>query len=189
MVFPYQRTRVKEKKMTTELKMEKNYASGMFLLGGIISLVFGILLITRTQGAIEIIMILMGLWWLIQGLFNLLAIFIDRSQWGWKLLGGIFGVIAGLLVLNFPLLGGAVYFGAMMIILGFLGLLFGVAAIIAAFQGGGWGAGLLGIVSIIIGLLMIFNVFVALNILFWIFAILLIVQGAVGIFIGVTQKV
>jgi len=174
--------------MTAEFEMEKKYANGVFLLGGIISLVFGILLITRTQGAIEVIMILMGLWWLIQGLFNLLAIFIDRSQWGWKLIGGVLGVIAGLLVLNFPLLGGAVYFGAMMILLGFLGLLFGVVAVVAAFQGSGWGAGLLGIVSVVIGLLMIFNVYVALNILFWIFAILLIIQGAVAIFVGVTQK-
>jgi len=174
--------------MTTELEMEKKYTNGVFLLGGIISLVFGVLLITRTQGAIEIIMILIGLWWLIQGLFNLLAIFIDRSQWGWKLFGGILGVVAGLIVLNFPLLGGAVYFGAMMILLGVLGLLFGVVAIVAAFQGGGWGAAIFGVVSVIIGLLMIFNVFIALNILFWIFAILLIIQGVVAIFIGVTQK-
>lgn len=174
--------------MTTELAMEKKYVNGVFLLGGIISLIFGILLITRTQGIIEVIMILVGLWWLIQGLFNLLAIFIDRSQWVWKLLGGILGVIAGLIVLNFPLLGGAVYFGTMMILLGVIGLLFGVVSIVAAFQGAGWGAGLFGVVSVIIGLLMIFNVFVALNILFWIFAILLIIQGAVAIFIGVTQK-
>ncbi len=174
--------------MSTALDMEKKYVNGVFLLGGIISVIFGILLITRTQGVIEVIMLLLGLWWLIQGLFNILAIFIDKSQWGWKLIGGILGVIAGLLVLNFPLVGGAVYFGVMTIVFGVIGLLIGVVSIIAAFQGGGWGAGLFGVVSVIIGFFLIFNVFGALNIFVWIFAILLILQGAVVIFLGVTQK-
>jgi uncharacterized membrane protein HdeD (DUF308 family) len=174
--------------MATALEIEKKYTNAIFLLGGIISLVFGILLIARTQGTIEVIMLLVGLWWLIKGLFDLLAIFIDKSQWGLKLLGGILGVIAGLLVLNFPLVGGAVYFSFMVILLGILGLLFGVVAIVAAFQGAGWGSGLFGVVSVIIGLLMIFNSLMTAQILLWIFAILLIIQGAVALFIGVTQK-
>ena len=94
--------------MSTELALERKYVNGVFLMGGIISLIFGVLLITRTQGVIEVIMLLLGLWWLIQGLFNILAIFIDNSQWGLKLIGGALGVIAGLLVLNFPLVGGFV---------------------------------------------------------------------------------
>lgn len=174
--------------MITELEMTKKYTNAVVLLGGIISLVFGILLITRTQGIIEVIMLLLGLWWLIEGLFQLLSIFIDRSQWGWKLIGGMLGVIAGLLVLNFPLVGGAVYFGVMTILIGALGLLFGVFAIIGAFRGAGWGAGLFGAVSVIIGLFLIFNVYLSLNILIWIFAILLIVQGLIAVLIGVTQK-
>jgi hypothetical protein len=174
--------------MTTAIEAEKKFANAVFLLGGIISLVFGILLIARTEGTIEVIMLLLGLWWLIHGIFDLLVIFIDRSQWGWKLFGGILGVIAGLLVLNFPLVGGAIYFSVMTIILGILGLLFGVVSIVAAFQGAGWGAGLFGAVSVIIGLLLIFNAFVAAQILLWIFAVLLIIQGVVAVFIGVTQR-
>ena len=127
--------------MTTVLDQERKYVNGVFLLGGLISLIFGVLLITRTQGVIEVIMLLLGLWWLIQGLFNILAIFIDNSQWGLKLIGGALGVIAGLLVLNFPLVGGAVYFGVMTIIIGVIGLLIGVVSILVAFQGAGWGAG------------------------------------------------
>lgn len=174
--------------MTAVLEVEKKFANGIFLLGGIISLVLGILLITRTEGTIEVIMLLLGLWWLIQGLFNILAIFIDRSQWGWNLISGILGVIAGLLVLNFPLVGGAIYFSVITIVLGILGLLFGVVSIIAAFQGAGWGAGLFGVVSVIIGLLLIFNALMAAKVLLWIFAFLLIIQGAIAAFIGLTQK-
>ena len=174
--------------MSTELALERKYVNGVFLLGGIISLIFGVLLITRTQGVIEVIMLLLGLWWLIQGLFNILAIFIDNSQWGLKLIGGALGVIAGLLVLNFPLVGGAIYFGLMTILVGVIGLLIGIVSIIVAFQGAGWGAGIFGAVSTLIGFFLIFNVFGALSIFKWIFAILLIFQGVVAIYIGTTEK-
>ncbi len=173
--------------MTTyesDLKLTK----ALFLMGGIVSLVFGVLLLTRTQQTIEVVMLLLGLWWLIQGIFNLFVIFVDKSQWGWKLLGGAFGILAGLLVLNFPLVGGAVYFSVTVIVLGVFGLLFGVSALIAAFQGGGWGAGIFGAVSVIIGLLFIFHSLATVQILLWIFAILLIVQGGLALAAGFMIK-
>ena len=174
--------------MTTELTFEKKFANAVFLLGGIISLVFGVLLLTRTEGTIQVIMLLVGLWWLIEGLFNLLAIFIDKSQWGLKLFSGILGVIAGLLVLNFPLVGGAVYFSVMVIMMGFIGLLFGVIGVVAALQGGGWKAAIFGVISAIIGLLLIFNALLTAKILLWIFAILLIIQGAIALIAGFMYK-
>ena len=172
----------------TTYESDVKITKAIFLMGGIVSLVFGILLLTRTQRTIEVVMLLLGLWWLIQGIFHLLEIFIDRSQWGWKLLGGIFGVLAGLLVLNFPLVGGAVYFSVLVIILGIFGLIFGIAAIIAAFQGGGWGAGIFGAISVIIGLLFIFNSLVSAQVLLWIFALLLILQGALALAAGFIYK-
>lgn len=158
--------------MTTELTYENKFANAVFLLGGIISLVFGVLLLTRTEGTIEIIMLLIGLWWLIEGLFKILSIFIDKSNWGWKLFSGALGLLAGLLVLNFPLVGGAIYFSVMVIIMGIIGLLFGLIGVVAAFQGGGWKSALFGVVSAIIGLLLIFNALVSAQILLWIFAVL-----------------
>jgi uncharacterized membrane protein HdeD (DUF308 family) len=173
--------------MTTyesDLKLTK----ALFLMGGIVSVVFGLLLLTRTKQTIELIMLLVGLWWLIQGIFDLLVIFIDKFQWGWKLFSGIFGVLAGLLVLNFPVAGGAVAGSIFVIIFGVFGLIFGIAAIIAAFQGGGWSAGLFGVFSVIIGLLFIFNSLVTVQVLLFLFAILLLIQGAVALWMGFTFK-
>ena len=174
--------------MTTELEFERKFTAGLFLMGGLVSLVFGILLLVRTQGTIEVIMMLVGLWWLIQGLFNILAIFIDKSQWGWRLIGGIFGILAGVLVLNFPALGGAIALSVNAIILGVLGIIFGLAFLVAAFQGGGWGFGLFGAVSIVVGLLMVFNSLLTAQIMIYIFAILLIIQGAAGVFLGLANR-
>ena len=66
----------------------------ILLFGGIISLVFGILLFTQPTASLAIIMLLIGLVWFIQGVVTLLGIFIDKSAWGWKLFGGVIGVAA-----------------------------------------------------------------------------------------------
>ena len=63
----------------------------MVLFGGIVSLVLGILLFTQTTATLAVIMLLVGLLWLIQGLFALLSIFIDKTKWGWRLFGGVVG--------------------------------------------------------------------------------------------------
>jgi uncharacterized membrane protein HdeD (DUF308 family) len=174
--------------MTTALEMENKFTRAVLFLGGIVALVFGLLLLTRTEGTIEVIMLLLGLWWLIMGLFNILAIFIDKSQWGWKLFGGILGVIAGLLVLNFPLAGGAIIIVFKVFILGILGMLFGIASLVAAFRGAGWGAGIFGAVSLIIGLLLMFNVVIGAKILILILAIFLILDGIVALVLGFMSK-
>ena len=62
------------------------------------------------------------------------------------------GIIAGLLVIQHPLWSTALIPTTLVIILGVMGLIFGTVGIIAAFQGGGWGAGILGVLSIIIGI-------------------------------------
>ena len=129
-------------------------------------------------------MLLVGLTWFIQGIFNLAAIFIDKSQWGWKLFGGVIGVAAGLLVLQNPIASTAVVPAILAIILGLFGLLIGIAALIGAFQGGGWGAGVFGAASIIIGLLLMFNSVVSGQVLVWIVAALLVIEGGVGVYFG-----
>ena len=156
-----------------------NYA---LLFGGIASLVFGLLLFTQTTAALAIIMLLIGLMWFIQGIFNLLSIFLDKSEWGWKLFGGVIGIAAGLLVLKNPIESTAVVPAVVALLMGIFGLLIGISGLIDAFKGGGWGIGVFGVVAIIIGLLFIFNGVVSGQILVWLLALLLVVQGVVGIY-------
>ncbi|MBV9454528.1 MAG: hypothetical protein JOZ19_10470 [Rubrobacter sp.] len=37
-----------------------------------------------------------GFFWLIDGVLRIVSIFVDSSSWGWKLVGGIIGVLAGM---------------------------------------------------------------------------------------------
>ena len=156
-----------------------NYA---LLFGGIASLVFGLLLFTQTTAALAIIMLLIGLMWFIQGIFEILRIFIDKSGWGWKLFGGVIGIAAGLLVLKNPIESTAVVPAIVAWLMGLFGIIIGITGLIDAFKGGGWGAGVFGVVAILIGLLFLFNSMVSGQVLVWLLALLLVVQGVVGIF-------
>lgn len=158
------------------------------LFGGIMSLLFGILLFTQTDAALSLVMLLLGLAWFIQGIFAIMAIFIDKAKWGWKLFGGVIGIAAGLLVLQNPLESTVVVPAVVALILGIFGVIIGVSALIAAFQGEGWGAGIFGAISLVIGLLMIFNTVVSGQVLVWLVALLLVIQGGAGIVMAYTSK-
>ena len=80
----------------------------IMLFGGIVALVLGILLFTQSTATLAVVMLLVGLTWFIQGIFNLAAIFVDKGQWGWNLFSGVIGVAAGLLVLQNPVASTAV---------------------------------------------------------------------------------
>jgi uncharacterized membrane protein HdeD (DUF308 family) len=156
----------------------------LLLFGGIISLVLGILLFTQTSATLGLIMLVVGLVWFIHGIVALLSIFIDKEAWGWRLFGGVIGIAAGLLVLQNPLASTVAVPGVLAIILGIFGLLIGISALIAAFQGEGWGAGIFGAVSLLIGLLLIFNPLVGGQVLVWLTALLLVIQGGIGVLIA-----
>jgi uncharacterized membrane protein HdeD (DUF308 family) len=154
----------------------------MFLLfGGIVSLVLGILLFTQTGATLSVVMLLVGLSWFIWGIFSLLSIFIDKKEWGWRLFGGVIGIAAGWLVLSNPVASTVAVPAVLAIVLGIFGVIIGIAALISAFQGEGWGVGIFGAVSIVIGLLMMFNSVVSAGVLIILTGILLVIQGGVGI--------
>ena len=162
--------------------MENKTERYILLFGGIVSLVFGVLLFTQTTATLGLIMLLVGLSWFIQGVVTLASIIIDKAEWGWKLFGGIIGLAAGLLVLRNPVESTVVIPAIYSILLGIFGLLIGIAALIAALQGEGWGVGIFGLVSLVIGLVLMFNSVVGGAALVWLTALLLVVQGVIGLF-------
>ena len=94
-------------------------------------------------------------------------------------------IAAGLIVLQNPVESTAVVPAILALLLGIFGLLIGISFLIAAFQGEGWGVGIFGVISILIGLLLMFNSLVGGQVLVWLTALLLVIQGGVGIFWGV----
>ena len=65
------------------------------LLVGILAIIVGGLLLANPFRVANILVWAIGLYFLIMGIVSLIRIFFDRRNWGWKLIYGIVGIIAG----------------------------------------------------------------------------------------------
>jgi uncharacterized membrane protein HdeD (DUF308 family) len=128
------------------------------LIMGILAFVVGaILLWAPAKGKVEtyqLLIAVLGLYWLISGIVVIVSMFTDHTAWGWKLFMGIVSIIAGGYILMYPVAAGVVLPRIFVLILGLWGLMEGIILLVKAFKGGGWGAGVLGVVMIIFGLIL-----------------------------------
>jgi uncharacterized membrane protein HdeD (DUF308 family) len=129
----------------------------LVLIQGIAAIIIGILLLTNPAATTVIIIQMLGIYWLIAGIFGIVAIFIDRSGWGWKLFSGIIGILAGIAIIQHPWWSAVLVPTTLVLVMGIFGVIIGITNLIQAFRGGGLGIGILGAVSILIGLWLAFN--------------------------------
>ena len=129
----------------------------LVLIEGIASVIVGAFLLFKPGMTLILLIRVMGIFWLIGGIFRLIGIFMDKSMWGWKLVGGIIGILAGISVLSYPLWSTVMVPTVFVIAIGVQGLIMGVVTLIMAFKGGGWGPGILGALSIIFGFILLAN--------------------------------
>jgi uncharacterized membrane protein HdeD (DUF308 family) len=131
------------------------------LVGGILALAIGaIMLWAPAKTRVEtwtILVAALGLYWMIQGFIDIISIFSDRTAWGWKLFMGIVSIIAGGYILMYPAASALALPRIFVLVLGIWGLFQGIFLLILAFRGGGWGAGIAGVLGIIFGIILIAN--------------------------------
>jgi uncharacterized membrane protein HdeD (DUF308 family) len=149
----------------------------LVLIEGIALVILGILLLINTGITTVILVQILGIYWLIAGIFKIVSIFQDNSMWGWKLFAGILGIIAGIIVIRHPLWSPVVVSSALIIVLGIEGIIIGIVSIVQAFRGAGWGAGILGAISILIGALLLANLYLFAFSLPWVIGVLAIIGG------------
>ena len=70
---------------------------------GIIAALFGLILLVAPGASLFFLVLLLGIYLFIAGIFRIIGIFLDSSSWGWKLAAGILCLIAGLAILSNPL--------------------------------------------------------------------------------------
>lgn len=154
------------------------------LVEGIFALIFGILLITAPGTTSLFLVTVLGFYWLIRGIFSIIEIFIPNTgtHWGWLLFMGILGIVAGMVVLRNLVYATAVVGTFVIVFLAVDGLIMGIMGLIRAFTGGGWGPGILGILTIIIAIFLFTNLLGAVLALPIVLGAFLIVGGIVAIF-------
>jgi uncharacterized membrane protein HdeD (DUF308 family) len=131
------------------------------LIWGILAVVIGAVLLwspAKTQAQAWVLLVTMlGAYWLVSGILDIVSLFIDHTAWGWKLFTGIIGIIAGGYILMYPIAAAVALPRVFVLVLGIYGLMQGIVMLIMAFKGGGWSAGILGVIGIVFGVILLAN--------------------------------
>jgi len=158
------------------------------LIEGIALIIVGVLLFTSPLDAILSLTRVLGLFWFLSGIFEIVSIFLDRSAWGWKLIGGIIGLLAGYYLFTAPAAGALILGFTLVVMLGVQALLLGIVHIIQALRGAGWAMGVIGIINIIFAVLLLGNVLVGMATLPFVIGAFAIVGGIAAIYMALRLR-
>jgi uncharacterized membrane protein HdeD (DUF308 family) len=151
------------------------------LLEGIAVLLIGVLLLTEPGSTLFTIVVFLGVYWLLTGVLDLVMLFVDRTQWAWKLFSGVVGIAAGIVIVRHPWWAAVLVPATLVWVLGIMGVVIGVATFLRAFVGGGWAAAVLGVISVLLGAFLLFDTLYSTLVLLYIVAIWAIIGGAAAI--------
>ena len=160
----------------------------VILIDGIFSLIIGLLLLTNPLATTLVIVQFIGIFWLVTGVMTIIGIFMDRSMWGWKLVSGVIGIIAGFAVIGHPLWSTFLLPAILVTFMGISGLVIGLIGLVGAFRGGGWAAGILAVVNLFFGLLLLGSPFIAGLALPWVYGVLALAGGIFAIITAFRQR-
>jgi len=129
----------------------------IILLTGIAAVIVGILLLTSPGMTTLTLVQFLGAYWLFAGIIAIVEIFLDSHNWGWKLLLGIIGILAGITILQHPVTSAFIVPSLIVIFVAIEGIIFGIVSVIRAFSEHSWGMGILGVLSVVFGFLILFS--------------------------------
>jgi len=166
----------------------------LMLVEGIAAVIIGaVLLWSPAKTKVDTWLLLtamLGIYWLVLGILDIVYMFQDHTAWGWKLFIGIISILAGAYILMYPVAAALVLPRVFTLVLGVWGLIYGIVLLIMAFQGGGWGAGVLGVLAVILGISLVANwASPGIGLAFlWAAAVCLLIGGVILIVRGFQQR-
>src|SRR4051812_20409478 len=117
---------------TVALETPKSSVWWLLLLQGTAALILGLLLLTAPDVTLIGLVTFLGVYWLITGVLSLVSMFVNHSvHWIWSLITGIVGILAGIFVLNHPLLAALAVPAILVVVLGLEGVALGLFEIIS----------------------------------------------------------
>ena len=159
----------------------------LVLLEGLAALIIGIYLITSPIDTTIILVRMLGWYWLFVGIFTIVTIFMDRTDWVWRAVNGILGILAGIVVINHPFFSAMLVPGMLITIAGILAICFGLLRLFWALKEG-WGSAIAGVINIILGLLILGHPLLSIVALVYFIAILGIVGGIATIYLAIKMR-
>ncbi|MFN2107023.1 MAG: HdeD family acid-resistance protein [Candidatus Promineifilaceae bacterium] len=129
----------------------------LVLIEAILLIIIGIFLLVNPYQTFVSIIWVLGIYWVFRGALNLISLIWDRRLWGWKIIAGVLGIIAGWIVWQNPVTSAVILSQITVWMLALIALFFGISDLIRAFKGGGWVAAVIGVISIIFAILLLNN--------------------------------
>lgn len=158
------------------------------LLEGIIAILVGLFLLYRPAATTVFLVQILGIFWLAEGILSVIGALIFSGNRVWKLLSGILSIIAGVVILVYPIYSPFVVLTLFVIFIGVWAIINGIVKIALALKGGGWGTGIIGVLTIILGLLLLTNSLVGALFLPWVFGFFLIIGGIGSLIWGIKMR-
>lgn len=167
----------------------------IFLIQGVAALIVGVLLLASTQKTVVVLGALLGIYWIIGGIFNLVAALsghVSDHRW-WVVIAGVISIIAGIIVLENMIWSAVVITRIAVIFLGISALINGVVTIFAGrkkqdHRERSLAGFFLGIFYVLFGFLVLANLFVSQVALIYAIAIWGIVGGIILIVLSFQVK-
>jgi uncharacterized membrane protein HdeD (DUF308 family) len=123
-------------------------------------------------------------YWLVTGIISIASIFVDSRMWFLKLLVGLLGIAAGIIVNQHPMWSGLLVPSALTLILGIIGIGIGVLHLVRVFKGAAGiplGAAALGVLNLGLGILILMIPLLPTLILIYAIATLMVLMGILTI--------
>ncbi|MCP4360272.1 MAG: hypothetical protein GY796_19875 [Chloroflexi bacterium] len=167
----------------------------IFLLQGIATLIIGFLLLASTARTLVVLIGIMGIYWIITGIFNIVAALaghVTEHKW-LVVISGVISIIAGIVVLDHMIWSAVIVPTLAVIIMGIAALINGIVTIIAGRSKGdhrerSWAGFFLGLLYILFGILLLANPLLGAVSLVLVIAIWGIVGGIVLIVLAFRVK-
>ncbi len=70
---------------------------------GVLSVIVGFALLRSPFQSVEVFIFVLGIFWLIQGVMSFVAAFAVKQGRNWRILSGLLGIIAGIIILTYPI--------------------------------------------------------------------------------------
>jgi uncharacterized membrane protein HdeD (DUF308 family) len=132
---------------------------GLLLIEGIVILGLGLALFLAPGMTLFVLIQIVAIYyWLVTGILSIASIFVDSRMWFLKLLAGLLGIAAGIIVNQHPIWSALLVPTALTLILGIIGIGIGVLHLVRVFRGAAgipWGAAALGVLNLGLGILIL----------------------------------
>lgn len=153
--------------MTESALPEKMYSPSLcmdwwvILIWGVLAALLGIMLITTPIETAFYLILFMGVYWFIGGIFTLFGLLQDRSFMGLKIFLSAISILAGVTIMAYPLYSTVLILPMLVVIIGVWGIIIGVTKLFDAFRSKNAGAGILGLISIVFGMILLLSPYAA----------------------------